>query len=652
MKTVNMAPIELAKELDGLHQLLYKRGGIRPSNAAVEELAKLLLLRIASVREPPTRVGEFGCLEELMTAERLACDDGVLVAKEAFQVANALPSISAILPDGTTQSVWPLDEPLRIGRCDVLAEAVRILWSLEMGGVGSYDPIGTAFDVFLRGRYEHAGGLGTYLTPEGVVDLMVTTGFDLLEHGGALGAGRGLMGDPCCGSGRFLVGLLHEARRRGLDEAWLESGDPLFGADQSTSSVAMARVNLMAAGIRTPEVFVVDDSITDPWVTACSGQFSLILTNPPFGDGKYDSVEGIRHSSEFVPSLSGSARVDPALAFVGRCIELLAPGGVAGIILPDGVGDGPAMRDLLLGEQRLDLQVSIEGVVSLPSATFAPAGTTAKTSITFLRRAPAEAKKRVFLARADHVGYVMSKGSPAPDPLGDDLPGITAEIGDFLAGDVVKGGLTDHVTNRPAAELKSLDASTIDKDAEAARLRLKEAGGLEVRTILRFRGKRRRNLDQQMSFVSVLHVDDLGVVDWALASTHRPSTPGQLAEPGELIVSLLNPGKFRAAVVPLESGTIQCSAEFGVFQSDLNPFAALTLLQHPLVRQQIAPLGRGTSSSRRRIDAEDVLSLVLPPFDDDWVSATSEVARQDFARVDAARRSLRQLYVDLLEIDL
>ena len=62
MKTVNMAPIELAKELDGLHQLLYKRGGIRPSNAAVEELAKLLLLRIASVREPLTRIGEFGCL--------------------------------------------------------------------------------------------------------------------------------------------------------------------------------------------------------------------------------------------------------------------------------------------------------------------------------------------------------------------------------------------------------------------------------------------------------------------------------------------------------------------------------------------------------------------------------------------------------------
>ena len=477
MKTMSPAPIELAKELDGLHQLLYTRGGIRPSNAAVEELTKLLLLRIAAEREPDTVVAGFGSLASVLDRVLLGTDDSIPRAKAAFRVANSLPPLGARLPSGQVQPVWPLDEPLRITRPDVLSEAVRILGGIELGAVGAYDPVGTAFDVFLRGRYEHAGGLGTYLTPEGVVKLMVTVGFELLAAAKPEDDSSALMGDPCCGSGRFLVGLLHEARRRGIDECWLESGGPLFGADQSASSVAMARVNLMAAGIRTPEVFVVGDSITDQQVSQQRSRFSLILTNPPFGDKKYDSAEGIERTAYCFPILAGSPRVDPALAFVARCIELLAPGGIAGIILPDGIGDGRAMRELLLGRSRLDLPLGVEGVISLPSATFAPAGTTAKTSVTFLQKAPAESRKHVFLARADHVGFVMSKGSPTCDPGGDDLPGITADIRRFIASPDCWQP-SKRVARRRFAELSSLDASTLDEDAEAARARTQGRGGI------------------------------------------------------------------------------------------------------------------------------------------------------------------------------
>ncbi|MCY3585281.1 MAG: N-6 DNA methylase [Acidimicrobiaceae bacterium] len=643
MSTATAIPVDLARELDGLHQLLYMRGGIRPSNAAVDELTKLLLLRIAAEREPDAAVSDFGTLGSALDDIRLGRDESVQLAKAAFQVANRLPSLVARLPDGEVQSVWPADEPLRISRCDVLSEALRILGGIQLGAAGAYDPLGTAFDVFLRGRYEHAGGLGTYLTPEGVVDLMVDVGFELLESSGLKGVGSAFMGDPCCGSGRFLVGLLHEARRRGLDERWLEGGRLLFGADQSASSVAMARVNLMATGVHAPEVLVVDDSITDRCVSQRRGRFSLILTNPPFGDKKYDSPEGIETASACIPALAGSARVDPALAFVARCIELLAPGGVAGIVLPDGVGDGRAMRQLLLERSRLDMPLTLEGVVSLPSVTFAPAGTTAKTSVTFLRKSASESKKHVFLARADHVGFVMSKGSPAPDPDGDDLPVLAAEIRHAVA-DPATWRPSQQVTRRRLAELANLDASTLDVDAEAARASLKDAGGLEAGTILRCDGKRRTRMTHDLPFVSILHVDELGAVDWHRASIHRPVTPGQLAEPGDLLVSLLNPRKFRAAVVPESTGPIQCSAEFGVYQSDIDPYAALVLLQHPLVRRQIAPLGRGTSSSRRRIDASEVLSLILPPFDDSWASRAGRKAMEHFDSIAAGAEGLRVLY--------
>lgn len=643
MNRTTAAPVDLARELDGLHQLLYMRGGIRPSNAAVEELTKLLLLKIAAEREPDVAVADLGNLRSILDCIRHGKDESVHLAKAAFRVANSLPSLVARLPDGDVQTIWPLDEPLRVTRHDVLSESLRILGGIELGAVGSYDPLGTAFDVFLRGRYQHAGGLGTYLTPEGVVELMVHVGFDLLESSRLEGAGSSFMGDPCCGSGRFLVGLLHEARRRGLDERWLEGGRLLFGADQSASSVAMARVNLMAAGVRTPEVLVVDDSITDRDVSQRHGQFSLILTNPPFGDKKYDSPEGIERASVCIPALSDSTRVDPSLVFVARCIELLAPGGIAGIVLPDGVGNGRAMRQLLLDGSRLDLPLTVEGVVSLPPVTFAPAGTTAKTSVTFLRKSASEPKKHVFLARADHVGFVMSKGSPARDPNGDDLPRLTAEIRHVVT-DPATWRPSKQLARRRLAELVSLDASTLDVDADAARASLKDAGGLEAGTVLRFDGKRRARLAGDLPFVSVLHVDELGAVDWHLASIHRPVTPGQLAQPGELLVSLLNPRKFRAAVVPESVGPTQCSAEFGVYQPNIDPYAALVLLQHPLVRRQIAPLGRGTSSSRRRIDAAEVLSLILPPFDDSWSSRVGETARKHFECIATAVGGLRVLY--------
>ena len=306
---------------------------------------------------------------------------------------------------------------------------------------------------------------------------MVNVGLELLGAAEFEGAGSTLMGDPCCGSGRFLVGLIHEARRRGLYENWLENGRLLFGADQSASSVAMARVNLMAAGVGAPEVFLVGDSITDRQVSRRCGEFSLILTNPPFGDKKYDSADGIERAAFYIPRLAGSPRVDPALAFVARCVELLAPGGVAGIVLPDGVGDGRAMRQLLLEDARLDLPLSVEGVISLPAVTFAPAGTTAKTSVTFLRKSASELKKYVFLARADHVGFVMSKGSPARDPNGDDLPGLTTEIRQFVT-DPYSWRPSGQVARRRFAEMTCLDASTLDEDAEVARASLKGRRGL------------------------------------------------------------------------------------------------------------------------------------------------------------------------------
>jgi hypothetical protein len=162
--------------------------------------------------------------------------------------------------------------------------------------------------------------------------------------------------------------------------------------------------------------------------------------------------------------------------------------------------------------------------------------------------------------------------------------------------------------------------------------------------LLKPRKARRVKSAPDIPFVSVLHVDDFGVIDWTEAHGYRPSTPGVVASGGDLVISMLNPRKFRAAVIPPRYKEVECSAEFGVFQTTENPYGVLALLQDPRVRAQFAPLGRGTSSSRRRIDFNDVLSIVVPKRDREWFESTGRATQDAIDSIAQARQELAELY--------
>ena len=109
--------------------------------------------------------------------------------------------------------MWPVGEPFRITDPDVLrAAATLVAATVDRGSPTVADPLGTAFDALLAGRYDHAGGLGTYLTPSGVARMMAEIAVELVEVPRAP-AGPGF-GDPYCGTGRFIVALLEVLRER------------------------------------------------------------------------------------------------------------------------------------------------------------------------------------------------------------------------------------------------------------------------------------------------------------------------------------------------------------------------------------------------------------------------------------------------------
>ncbi len=643
--TFGDAEVGLAQRFDALHQLLYTKGGVRPTNAAIEEVAKLVYLRLWSSRAVDEAELDGRPIQALFDG-RIPPEAMVAYAKEAFRKANLSPCLAAIDPAGHPQPLWPVDEPFRLANAEVLQTAVQLVeQTIGQAQRVVADPLGTAFDAFLSGRYDHSGGLGTFLTPSSVARAMADIAFGVRDPLDRKWSRKSpLIADPYCGTGRFLVAAFETAETaHGQNElrALLDYG--LAGADQSATATAKTAINLFLYGAVTPHVLTVEDSVTAQSLDQLSGTLGLILTNPPFGGGKYADPVGIRRTALAIPSLGKQKAIDPALACLVRAIDLLSHDGVLGIVLPDGIVDGRHFDELV----DRDDQLSVVANVSLPTSTFALSGTVAKTSAVFFRKGP-DSAKRTVLARVEHVGFIRQAGKAASDPYGNELPDVVIGVTKALSLDQVPEPILQ-VSDEPLVAtvsnpaLISRDPSRIDPVAMQSRAKVEGAGGVPLSTYLSSRRKRsQRSSDSINTFVSVLHVDALGVVSWPDAEVYRPTTPGQLAVAGEVLISLLNPSKLRAAVVPRDRPEVLCSSEFGVFKPLIDPYAVLGLLYDPDVQAQLRPLGRGTSSSRRRIGPEDVLSLIVPHHSDAELTVLG-------TRIAAAMRQVEEGRSDLFE---
>ena len=430
--------------------------------------------------------------------------DPVIQIKDAFREINNLPQYKAKDITDETHGIYSYDEPLRLENPDVLALAIEALDLRDREGkpirlsvpdrelLGSgerarvmrahlihEDLLGWAFDVFLRGKYASDEGLATYLTPSQVVECMARMAFhdipdsDLWTRRGDVDQRERwepqtdeesalpvfLCGDICCGTGRFLVGALREMKRRVLDDRHVGHSDDdklrwlakmkrysLFGADQAGGSIQKARINMLLYGEGHSQLLKVDDSLTDTHLDHLIGKFDLLLTNPPFGSGKYDDPRGMAKMRDEARGLQlgwswtpGNrakrkelAKADPASLFIDRNLQLLKPGGRLLIVVPDGIlcNSGDAyIREYLMGTKDRDTgeflggKAIVRAVVSLPTETFSISGTGAKTSFLYVQKKQHAAQKqgRVFMAVAEHVGYHKKGKSEVPDPLGNDL---------------------------------------------------------------------------------------------------------------------------------------------------------------------------------------------------------------------------------------
>ena len=462
------------------------------------------------------------------------------------------------------------------------------------------DALGLVFSSLVRGRWDSGEGMGTFLTPEEVVDAIVAM---VLTRNRAVSCGpraSRYIGDICGGTGRFPLALA-QALCRSSNEV-RQPPASVVSFDQSTLASDYARLNFHFMGL-TARCDVVADSLLDRRVSSLKSRCSALATNPPFGAGKYEVTPTLLRElpRSVAADMTMSPTVDPAPLFLFRNLDLLCTRGVLGIVLPDGVIQAPQLVKALKAYER-DQQFAVEvrALVSLPPVTFAFGGTVAKTSFLIVSKEDAPTNRPMFMAHANHIGFLKRRNTRISDKEGNDLPMIVSAYGDHRETDA------NWVPNWRC--WSRLGLSLIQETNGGPQ-------GIQLQDLANGIRRFTTVVPGPASFhVSVLDVDETGLIDVLSAQRNCPSTRVLSCKPGDVLVSCINPRIWRVAVVPSLRGRWTCSSEFLVLRpkSDSSSWKLALRLHQGVFVNAIRSMAGGTSSSRQRVKKEDVLSVAVP----------------------------------------
>jgi type I restriction enzyme M protein len=367
-----------------------------------------------------------------------------LVTNQAFPFIKALNTEKHPFAKSMKDAVFMIPKP------SLLEEAVKIIDSIydeiekqRIGGQTFHDTLGDVYEYLLN-EISISGKNGQFRTPRHIIRMMAEImDPDITDK----------ICDPTCGSGGFLVGAYHYilskySTQKNLmpeDENGFRNGigdkikdkrlweklrtKTFYGFDFDITMVRFGLMNLMLHDITQPHIEYMDtlskryDSFEKP------GQYTVMLANPPF-KGSIDKSD------------AGAIRIESTkteLLFIDRIMRMLAAGGRAGVIIPDGVlfGSSKAHKDV----RKLLLQTcELKAVISMPSGVFKPyAGVS--TAILIFNKVVDENKKakedgkgwhtqRVWFYNMENDGYSLDDSRK---PLGDKpLPGIVSEYREFI----------------------------------------------------------------------------------------------------------------------------------------------------------------------------------------------------------------------------
>ena len=311
------------------------------------------------------------------------------------------------------------DARFTIPTAGLLAKAVTMIGELPLA---DRDTKGDLYEYML-GRLATAGQNGQFRTPRHIIRLVVAMM--------APGPDDDVC-DPACGTAGFLVaaaehmsGVKHMSDADHVSNANHMSGAKrtsgaehrngagrLHGFDFDRTMLRIASMNMILHGVERPDIRY-RDSLRE---TGEPGRYTMVLANPPFA-GSVD----VEATAADLRAVAATSKTE--LLFLALILRMLAPGGRAAVIVPDGVlfGSTRAHRELrrTLVEEHL-----LDAVVRLPGGVFKPyAGVS--TAILFFTRTDCGGTDRVWFYEVTADGFSLDDRR-APVPAADDLPDVLA----------------------------------------------------------------------------------------------------------------------------------------------------------------------------------------------------------------------------------
>jgi len=363
----------LRQMVDQLMDILWA-GGVNNPMDSIEQISYLFFLRLLSEKDELLarldkkykRIFSGNWAKytwgNFVTLAGDALFDAIRAAIESLHELPGLSSTGKLLFQRATLKIY--DRP-------TLRAVVTVIQEMNLAPHDGMDLKGDMYE-YLLSRLSMSGTNGQFRTPRHIIALIValvdpqpgkricdpavgTAGFLIAAYNHILAqhTSRGALAQ-----GKIIGDTLSQAHWKFMDE------HAFTGFDNDANMVKIAILNLYLHRLEKANI-----GLFNPLTTSMSGEYpgqmyDVILANPPFA-GK---VQAESILSDLNHGLNTRAT---ELLFLKWFLDHLAPGGRAGVIVPNGVLFGGTkaatrVRELLLTD--CDLQ----GVINLPSGIFKP----------------------------------------------------------------------------------------------------------------------------------------------------------------------------------------------------------------------------------------------------------------------------------------
>jgi len=390
---------ELQKFIQRCHNILWERHGFDPAQA-FDEFSKLLFVRLY---DEVTLAGARTSIQRRESAEEFTTR-----IRWLFDEANETPGFDQIFFGETIKA-----DDLAV--LEVFQQLQNYSLLETTSQVQGADIKGTIYENIVGNTFR--GELGQFFTHRSIVEFMVRL-VGINEEK--------VVYDPSCGSGGFLIMCAKIIREQlaliqpglsyqQIDQRLMDySHRCLIGTEINERTARVARLNLLMHGLDYSNLFTVNALKTDEsederlHELLGEGTVDVVFANPPFAGYEKDP----RVLSKFELGQNGIGNISSVtreVLFIERIVEVLRDGGVAGIVIPQGIFSN---RNLARVRDYIKRQTQILAVIELPDWAFIPSGTSVRGSLLFIRKmAEHPAEYNVFMKRVENIGFT-STGRP------------------------------------------------------------------------------------------------------------------------------------------------------------------------------------------------------------------------------------------------